>query len=113
MEVIATGTEVTTLIGKVKAVITGICIRGTRVTYELSYFVDGDHKSCWVDNTEIVWEAGMDKVEIGYATDKKIDPMFDLCAFQHWLGSNYATLPTNSIEMTRRAQEYRKQKGKR
>ena len=30
----------------------------------------------------------------------------ELCHFQYWLGSNYTTLPTNSIEMTERASKY-------
>jgi hypothetical protein len=29
-----------------------------------------------------------------------------LCNFQYYLGSNYTTLPTNSVEMTKRAEEY-------
>ena len=29
-----------------------------------------------------------------------------LCAFQHWLGTNYTTLPTDSGEMTKRARLY-------
>ena len=29
-----------------------------------------------------------------------------LCNFQYWLGSNYNTLPTNSVEMTKRAIKY-------
>ena len=27
----------------------------------------------------------------------------ELCEFQHWLGSNYDNLPTDSVEMTERA----------
>jgi hypothetical protein len=36
----------------------------------------------------------------------------ELCNFQYWLGSNYTTLPTNSIEMTERASKYYLEKNK-
>lgn len=36
----------------------------------------------------------------------KVVELQKLCGFQHWLGSNYSTLPTDSIEMTDRAIKY-------
>ena len=36
------------------------------------------------------------------------DKLRALCDFQHWLGSNYNDLPTDSGEMTKRARLYEK-----
>jgi len=39
---------------------------------------------------------------------KEIKKLRELTAFQYWLGSNYNTLPTDSAEMTKRANLYNK-----
>ena len=36
----------------------------------------------------------------------KHEKLRELTAFQYWLGSNYTTLPTGSVDMTDRAIEY-------
>lgn len=54
MKVIPCGYEVNTKIGKIIAIITGICTRYSRVSYEISYFCNGEHKSCWVTEDEII-----------------------------------------------------------
>lgn len=40
----------------------------------------------------------------------KDDKLRNLTSFQHWLGSNYNNLPTDSGNMTKRAIEYLKEK---
>jgi hypothetical protein len=55
MKVISIGTKVVTEIGQVKAMVTGVCIRGEKgaiVTYEISYFQGGVYTSCWLHDFE-------------------------------------------------------------
>ena len=40
--------------------------------------------------------------------DLELENMRILCGFQHWLGSHYDNLPTDSTEMTKRAILYKK-----
>lgn len=47
------GQEIRTKIGKIEGVITATCIRGNSITYELSYFKDGEHKTTWISDVEI------------------------------------------------------------
>ena len=37
---------------------------------------------------------------------ENVETMQSLTGFQHWLGTNYKTLPTDSGEMTKRARLY-------
>ena len=48
MKIVKSGTTIITKIGKIKALITGVCIRGENMYYEISYFVNGDQKTCWL-----------------------------------------------------------------
>jgi hypothetical protein len=46
---IKNGSLVITRIGKVKAIVTGVCLRGENsIQYEISYFAEGKHQSTWV-----------------------------------------------------------------
>ena len=52
IEVLAIGTLVETVVGKIVGVITGICIRGITVQYEVSYFDEKVYVHIWMDRTE-------------------------------------------------------------
>lgn len=41
------GQEVITKSGKVRAVITGACMRGGNISYEISYFSNNAYHQCW------------------------------------------------------------------
>lgn len=47
LKIIKFGTKVETVIGKIEALVTGVCIRETHIVYELSYFVNGEYKCTW------------------------------------------------------------------
>jgi len=51
-KMLSQGQEVITKSGKIRAVITGACIRGGNISYELSYFDTNDYKQCWVYSFE-------------------------------------------------------------
>jgi len=63
------GTEVRTKIGDIKALTTAFLIRGTgdsaAVQYEISSFVDGEHRVVWVLEDELITQAKKDK-RIGF-----------------------------------------------
>lgn len=42
------GQEIITKSGKVRAVITGACMRGGNISYEISYFSNNAYHQCWV-----------------------------------------------------------------
>lgn len=50
------GTKVKTTIGGIDALITGASISGKNVTYEISYFKDGEHFCEWVHEVELTSE---------------------------------------------------------
>lgn len=53
MKVIKYGTKVKTVIGGVKAIVTGCCIRAENISYEISYFNNGSNMTVWVQAIEI------------------------------------------------------------
>jgi hypothetical protein len=65
MKILKYGTEVKTAIGKIDAIITAANIRGDSVSYEISYFNNGEHKDVWVKECEIIPKT-KEKVIIGY-----------------------------------------------
>ena len=48
MNILSQGQEIITKSGKVRAVITGACIRGGNVSYEVSYFSNNSYQQCWM-----------------------------------------------------------------
>ena len=52
IQIVKFGTPVITKIGQVKALITATCIRDQNVTYELSYFIQGQHTETWCARIE-------------------------------------------------------------
>jgi hypothetical protein len=66
MEVYKTGTEIETIIGNIKGIITAICIRQLRVNYELSYFNKDGYKTCWISEDEFIVKENTGKIKIGF-----------------------------------------------
>lgn len=56
IEIYECGTDVTVKEVNIKGVITGACIRYGRVTYEVSYFFNGDQKSPWLVEDQFTTE---------------------------------------------------------
>lgn len=48
LRVVPCRTKVKTVIGGISAIITGICIREDSLSYEISYFHNGEAKNAWV-----------------------------------------------------------------
>lgn len=54
--IIGNGSRVKTKIGKVDALVIGVCVRGAQnnqVEYHISRYANGEHKSEWVQSFEI------------------------------------------------------------
>ncbi len=53
LQIVRCNTKVITVIGNIKAIVTGCCIReNDSVSYELSYFNQGLNVTCWVKRVE-------------------------------------------------------------
>lgn len=64
MKIIPIGTKVKTIAGEISAIITAVSIRelnGAYVSYELSYFNNGAHTTCWLYRFEFVVDIVMKK----------------------------------------------------
>jgi uncharacterized protein with von Willebrand factor type A (vWA) domain len=65
MKLIKCGSKVRTKVNDIEAIITAVSIRFDSVSYELSYFNNGEYKSCWLNENE--FEAkGLEKTSIGF-----------------------------------------------
>ena len=53
MKILKAGTKVTTIIGDLQAIITGVCITMDTVEYKIRWFYNGDEKIAWVHRYEI------------------------------------------------------------
>lgn len=53
MKILKEGTKVTTVIGNIEAMITGVTIESETVTYRLRYFTGGLIQECWLYGFEI------------------------------------------------------------
>jgi len=53
MKILKAGTKVTTIIGDVKAIVTGVCITMDTVEYKIRWFYNGEEKIAWVHRYEI------------------------------------------------------------
>lgn len=65
MKVIKCGTRVTPKLQNFEGIITGISIRYDKVSYEVSYFYNGDYKSIFMDESEFDVQA-CDKTIVGF-----------------------------------------------
>jgi hypothetical protein len=69
IEAFPCGTLITTKIGKVQAMITAATIRFNSVNYEVSYFLDHEYKSAWLNESEFSTD-GEKTMEIGFKSAK-------------------------------------------
>lgn len=69
MEIIKCGTEVITKIEQIHGIITCSSIRFDRVVYELSYFRNGEYRSCWLNESEFTLDKESSKQKIGFKKD--------------------------------------------
>ena len=77
MKVLKSGTKVKTIVGELSALITGVCIEFDSITYRISYFYQGEHKTVWVYRYEIEVEqpkqtAGFNSVRVEQQTDNEV-----------------------------------------
>jgi len=63
------GTEVTTKIGKIKAIITAANIRGSKIAYEISYFNNGEYKTAWLCEKEFTTDKKVKKITVGFKSN--------------------------------------------
>lgn len=66
MEVIPCGTEVVLKRADYHGVVTGISIRDSRVTYEVSYYESGTYKSNWYCDYEFLVSGEQTRLPIGF-----------------------------------------------
>jgi len=66
LEVYKYGTQVTTKLGCIPAIITGVTIRGDSVSYEISYFYEGEHITVWIKDIEFTVDNDVEKTKIGF-----------------------------------------------
>jgi len=74
LKIVKHGTKVETVIGKIEALVTGVCIREAHVVYELSYFTNGEFKTTW--HGEIEFRIVPEKKKAGFVNYEieEIDP---------------------------------------
>lgn len=46
------GTRIRTTIGQIEGMITAACIRFSSVSYEITYFSDGEQRTVWMNEAE-------------------------------------------------------------
>ncbi len=69
MKVYKSGTIIRTVIGDHKGIITSVNIRGSYVSYEMSYFLRGEYYSPWLSEDEFEVLSEEDKKEIGFKNE--------------------------------------------
>lgn len=72
--IISNGSVVITKIGKIEAIVCGICVRGvdnSSVEYNISYFANGEHKSKWIYSFEIDLKIDNSK-KAGFCSNQKL-----------------------------------------
>jgi len=52
MKVYKSGQRIKTVIGEIEMIVIGVCIRQNWMEYHCSYFVNGEHKTCWLGENE-------------------------------------------------------------
>ena len=52
LQIVPYGTKVRSIIGNIEMIIIGVVIRNNWMEYHLSYFVGGEHKTCWIGRNE-------------------------------------------------------------
>lgn len=64
-KVYESGTKGVTKLNQIEGFISGVCIRGVRVTYEFNYFAEREYKTIWLDEFEFTVEVPK-KAKIGF-----------------------------------------------
>lgn len=65
LQIIKCGTEVLTKLSKIVATITGVSIRFDTISYEISYFNNGEHKTAWIYEHEFTID-NVEKIKVGF-----------------------------------------------
>lgn len=55
-DIIPNGSTVTTKIGKLEAIVIGVCARGEKnenIEYHIAHFLNGEYKNSWVQSYEV------------------------------------------------------------
>jgi hypothetical protein len=58
------GTHIRTTIGQIEGMITATCVRFSSVSYEITYFYDGEQKIVWMNEAEFSTSSKM--VVVGF-----------------------------------------------
>lgn len=53
MRILKAGTKVTTIVGDIQAIVTGVYITMDTVEYKIRWFYNGDEKTAWVFRYEV------------------------------------------------------------
>lgn len=70
LQVVKCQTKVKTVIGELQAIVTGICIRDEAISYELSYFHNGENKKAWVSRYEFTIDTAR-KQQAGFVKEQQ------------------------------------------
>ncbi len=65
MDILSSGTIVKTKMGNIEGIITGATIRFNNVSYEISYFMDGEYKEAWLNEVEFTID-NIERQKIGF-----------------------------------------------
>lgn len=74
MQIVKPGTTVITKIGSISALVTGVCIRDTSITYEISRFAGGKRESDWISRFEFEIDTSI-KTKPGFKSFSKDDDL--------------------------------------
>lgn len=61
IKIVPLNTRVTTVIGEVEGMITGVCIREGYINYDISYFKNGEYTNCWLNRAEFLVKSSNSK----------------------------------------------------
>jgi hypothetical protein len=70
MRILKAGTKVTTVIGDIKAIVTGVFITMDTVEYKIRWFYNGEEKIAWVHRYEI--EVTKPKQQAGFNSKNNV-----------------------------------------
>lgn len=65
MTIVKGGTKVTTVLSNIQGIVTGTSIRFEAISYEVSYFNNGEYKQVWLNESEFTITEGK-KQTIGF-----------------------------------------------
>ena len=71
MKILKAGTKITTVIGSIEAMVTGVCITMDTVEYRCRYFHNGEEKTMWLYRYEL--EVSKPKQKAGFGVVQEVD----------------------------------------